>query len=125
MLQGWENPSPLALHIATRSDVARLRAGIRADLDKLVPRCNALERALPEQTLRHKGYAISKTRHSFALKLAAADPLPAPAGRAIDPAPAIRHQEWPNSHVALGEMLRRSRRVLCVGDITDRRCETP
>ena len=119
VLQGWDNPCPLALHIATRSDVARLRAGIRTDLDKLVPRCNALERTLPEQALRHKGYAGSKVRHEFALSLAAADPLPASAGCAIDPPPAIRHQAMTDSDVTLDEILRRSLRVLCVGEMTD------
>ena len=99
--------------------MARLRAGIRTDLDKLVPRCNALERTLPEQALRHKGYAGSKVRHEFALSLAAADPLPASAGCAIDPPPAIRHQAMPDSDVTLDEILRRSLRVLCVGEMTD------
>ena len=78
-----------------------------------------MERALPEQALHHKGYASSKVRREFALKLAAADPLPAPAGRAIDPAPAIHNQAVADSGVALGEILRRSRRVLCIGEMTD------
>jgi GT2 family glycosyltransferase len=116
-LQGWGNPTPVAIQIAERRDLARLRSGIKEDLAKLLPRCEALEQTLSEQLRCHRGYAGSKLHHKFGLELAPADTVHAPAGHPIDPRPAIRHPAATVSGATLSEMLSRARRVVCVGDI--------
>jgi GT2 family glycosyltransferase len=118
-LRGWGNPAPLAIQIADVRDIARLRAGIRADLAKLLPRCEALERTLPEEALQHRGYVGSKTRPEFALKIVKADRHAGLPGRPVDPASAIRLKAVDVSGTTLHDLLRPPRRILCVGEPTD------
>jgi GT2 family glycosyltransferase len=117
-LKGWGNPLPLVIRPTDGSDVARLRAGIKSNLVNLVPRCEGLDRSIPEWLLGHKGYAASKIRRKFVLELATIDPVVTPPGRPIDPAPAIRHQAMTASPGIVPQLLSRSRRILCVGEVT-------
>jgi GT2 family glycosyltransferase len=118
-LNGWGNPSPLMIQLADPSDVTRLRAGIKTDLVNLLPRCEALDRTIPERSRHHRAYAGSKIRHKFELNITATDPFVTAPGRPIDPAPAISHQASTASAATLAQLLSRSRHIVCVGEITD------
>jgi GT2 family glycosyltransferase len=118
-LQGWHNPSPISISIHPEQ-LAILREGVRRDLEALMPRCAALDRSLPENKRRHKGYVASKIQHNF--------PLAIRRERAGDRAVGtIQHNRAYRTRspavaaadITLSEALRRTRSILTVGGITD------
>ncbi len=116
-LQGWDNPHPIS--IAIRPDqLAGLRGGIRRDLAALLPRCEALERGLPEEMRHNRHYAASKRHRDFPLTLGHAEMLAA-AGSAVllDPPARLRLSAVDSVPGSLPAMLRRTGAMLAVGDV--------
>ncbi len=93
---------------------------MRRDLTELIPRCEKLERSLPDDLLRHRGYVASKINHHFPLDISH-DEVAEGFGIATlsEPAPRIRHAPVAEANVALSESLSRARSILIVGDVTD------
>src|SRR5271169_5558594 len=102
-LRGWNNPRPISIRL--RSDcLATLREGVRRDLAALIPRCEALERSLPDHMLRHSGYVASKLHRDFPLDVGHDVAVGRPAIATLsDPAPRIRHAPVAEAGVALPE----------------------
>lgn len=118
-LRGWKNPLPISISIS-RDSLAPLRATIQRDLEGLGPRCEALDRSLPDQVLNHRAYAASKLRQKFLLDLG---PEAVTAGRSIarmpDPLPRTYRSATPRSAATIEESLHRITHVLAVGTIAD------
>jgi GT2 family glycosyltransferase len=118
-LTGWHNPLPISISIQP-DHLAILRESVRQDQEALLPRCEALDRSLPETTLHHKAYVASKLRHDFALDLRRAETA-GPSAAPIECKRVYRtsHAAVPRSALSLSESLRRTKSIVTVGDITD------
>lgn len=85
-----------------------------------MPRCEALERSLPDRVLNHHAYAASKVRQKFRLDLG---PEVVAANRSIPRLPDIRPRAYriptPRSNVAIGELLQHATQLVAVGTISD------
>ena len=119
-LRGWRNPLPISISLAQES-LDALRASIQRDLAALAPRCEALERSLPESILSHRGYAMSKLQQHFSLDLGRdsvprRDRIPG----ALVPKQHICRTPIADAKAAIGEApLHRTKHVLAVGTIID------
>ena len=118
-LEGWHNPLPISISIQP-DELPALRDSVRRDLAALLPRCEALDRSLPENKRRHPGYGASKIRRSFPLELyrSVADTR-STGGTRISRAYRTRHDSVANAGIALSETLRRTRSIVMVGDASD------
>jgi GT2 family glycosyltransferase len=97
-----------------------LREDVRRNLTALIPRCEALERSLPDRMLGHRGYIASKLHRNFPLEFS--QDITA-AGSAIaalsDPTSRIRHSPVPETGQPLPESLAHPRSMLAVGGVAD------
>ena len=66
-LRGWNSPRPISIRLPSDGPAA-LREDIRRDIAALVPRCEELERSLPDRMRGHRGYVASKLRRNFPLE---------------------------------------------------------
>jgi GT2 family glycosyltransferase len=118
-LRGWKNPLPISISIS-RDALAPLRASIRRDLQALEPRCQALERSLPDRVLNHHAYVASKLRQKFSLDLRhEAMPAHHPVTRLPGPTTRSYRVPTPRSTVAIGESLQNATHILVVGTVSD------
>jgi GT2 family glycosyltransferase len=120
--QGWNSPHPITATLQP-GRFAELRAGIARDLDLLLPRCEALDRALPPGMLHKRAYVASKQRHDFALEIGlphhGTELMPA-SGRLHLAPPVLRtsHAGLADCSTPLANLLGRVRSVLVVGEIS-------
>lgn len=118
-LRGWNNPLPISISLQF-DEIAPLREGIQRDLAALVPRCEALERSLPEATLRHRGYIASKVHHEFSLDLGYDAAITGSATvKLSDSPPCIRRSTIAEVETLLSTLPKRTKSVLTVGGIWD------
>lgn len=118
-MRGWGSPRPISIRLADRDELTRMRVGIATDIGRLLPRCEALDRALPQQMVQHGGYVRSKLRRQFDLTIEPIDMLLPTAGIEIDPPPCLRYPPAAPCSMSLADLLRPGHRILCVGEVTE------
>jgi GT2 family glycosyltransferase len=118
-LRGWHNPLPISIALQPE-DLPALRDSVRRDVAALIPRCEALDRSLPENKLRHRGYVASKIHHQFPLEVRRGA-TPARSLGAIQNTRAYptRHAPVARADLTLSEALHRARSILTIGRVTD------
>src|SRR5579863_4371816 len=114
-LRGWNSPRPISIRLPSDC-LGTLRESVRRDLAALIPRCEALERSLPDRMLRHRGYAASKLHRDFPLDVS----LDGAAGGCTiatltDPTPRTRLAPVAEAGGALPESLFGTGPILAVG----------
>src|ERR1700722_1032444 len=119
-LRGWNSPRPVSIRL--RSDcLTTLRQDVRRNLTALIPRCEALERSLPDRMLRHCGYVASKLHRDFPLDVSFDGAAAVSAIATLsDPTPRIRLARVAEAGVALPESLSSAGPILSVGSAADR-----
>lgn len=116
-LRGWNNPRPILIQLRSHC-LAKLREGVRYNLSALIPRCEALERSLPDHLLRHSGYVSAKIYRDFPLDVGHAQAADRSAVATLsDPPLRIRHAPVAEASVSLAEQLSGTASILAVGRI--------
>lgn len=118
-MRGWNSPRPVSIRLQSDGPSA-LREDVRRNLTALIPRCEQLDRSLPNHMLCHSGYVASKLHHHFPLEVG---PEVVGMGCAFPtisgPAPRIRHARVEEAGVALSNSLPSEQLILVVGGVTD------
>lgn len=117
-MRGWHNPLPISIRLQP-SDVVAVREDIRRNLAVLIPRCELMERSLPERMLCHFGYVSSKLHRDFSLEFEP-DRVGGPVQTTCsEPMPRLRHAAVPEASAAFAESLVRDPLMLAVGAVVD------
>jgi GT2 family glycosyltransferase len=118
-LRGWNSPRPISICLGTDCPSA-LREDVQRNLTALLPRCEALDRSLPESMLLHRAYAASKIHPHFPLDFSHDVMVSAPTIATVsDPSPRTRQAPVAEAGVALPEWLLRAGSLLVVGRVAD------
>src|SRR5579883_3595746 len=117
-MRGWGSPRPIRIRL--RYDgLAQLREDIRRNLAVLIPRCEELDRTLPESMLRHHGYAASKVHHTFPLELGpAAEDASSPIPTLSEPAAWISRAAVPETD-SIESFIAGGPPILAIGNVAD------
>ncbi len=118
-VRGWNNPGPISIRLPS-DGLTALRQDVNRNLAALIPRCEELDRSLPDRMLLHRGYAASKLRRTFTLDLGPEEALRGgPVTTLSEPPLPIRHAPVAEAGVALPESLARDWLLLAVGGVAD------
>ena len=118
-MRGWNNPRPISIRLPSDGPAA-LREDVRRNIQALIPRCEELERSLPDRMRGHRAYLASKIHPDFPLEVGQEIET---GGSAIatlhDPTPRIRHAGVAAGGTALPESIALTLPMVVVGGIAD------
>ena len=67
-MRGWNNPRPISIRLPSDGPGA-LREDVRRNIQALIPRCEELDRSLPDRMRGHRAYLASKIHRDFPLEM--------------------------------------------------------